>query len=38
MKYQCLSYDANIYLICELYDEQYTFSGIHVAYYSIIDM
>ena len=23
MKYQCWPYDVNIYLICELYDEQY---------------
>ena len=38
MKYQCWLYDVNIYLICELYDEQYMFSGIHVKNYSIINV
>ena len=34
----CWAYDANIYLICELNDEQYMFSGIHVRYCLIIDI
>ena len=38
MKYQFWPYDVNIYLICELYDEQDMFSGIHVSFYSKINM
>ena len=34
----CWAYDANIYLICQLNDEQYMFSGIHVRYCLIIDI